>query len=106
MTTPMCQCSSVACEFGSVCATLLLGSEESQLPQQVGFAMTIGDVLEFLVKNGPGRTEAELADAIFGKAGYQQRVNQDCQLLANSGRIERRGLGGPTDPFRYYPVGN
>ncbi len=34
---------------------------------------------------------------------YQQRVNQDCNLLVDRGRAERRGLGGPGDPYHYYP---
>ena len=65
--------------------------------------MTIEDVLPFLVKNGPGRTAAQLAEAIFAGNGYQQRVNGDCARLANRGVIERRGAGGPADPYRYYP---
>jgi hypothetical protein len=64
--------------------------------------LTIGDVLVFLVQNGPGRTEAELAEAIFGDRAYQQRVNQDCVLLVNRGLIERRGKGGSSDPYRYF----
>jgi hypothetical protein len=66
--------------------------------------MTIGIVLEFLIRNGPGRTETELAEAIFGRQGYQQRVNQDCYLLTGKGTVERRGDGGNTDPFRYFPL--
>lgn len=65
---------------------------------------TISDVLVFLIKHGPGRTEAELAEAIFFKTGYQQRINGDCNLLLNRGQVERRGDGGPSDPYRYYPV--
>jgi hypothetical protein len=65
--------------------------------------LTILDVLEFLIRNGPGRTEVELSEAIFAERGYQQRVNQDCALLTNRGRVERRGGGGPSDPYRYFP---
>ena len=65
--------------------------------------VTLADVLTFLIKNGPGRTEAQLAEAVFADRGYQQRVNQDCALLANRGVVERRGDGGPSAPFRYYP---
>lgn len=63
---------------------------------------TISDVLLFLIENGPGRTEAQLAEAIFGSAGYQQRVNGDCQMLVARRSVERRGTGGPADPFRYF----
>jgi hypothetical protein len=64
---------------------------------------TILDALQFLIENGPGRTEAELARAIFGRDAYQQRVNGDCRLLENRGLVERRGTGGPGDPFTYFP---
>ena len=62
------------------------------------------DVLEFLIKKGPGRTEIELGRAIHGNAAYQQQVNQDLRLLVVRGRVERRGDGGPIDPFRYYTM--
>lgn len=65
---------------------------------------TISDVLLFLIDNGPGRTETELAQAIFGNEAYQQRVNSDCKLLLSMGRVERRGEGGPADPYRYFPA--
>ena len=67
---------------------------------------TIIQVLEFLISNGPGRTEMELAAAIFGDndKAYQQRVNQDCRMLVNKGVVERRGKGGPADPFKYFPT--
>ena len=65
---------------------------------------TISDVLLFPIENGPGRTETELAQAIFGRDGYRQRVNSDCNLLLNRGLVERRGAGGPSDAYRYYPA--
>ncbi|MET0747792.1 MAG: hypothetical protein ABWY49_06350 [Rhizobium sp.] len=49
-----------------------------------------------------GLTEAELARAVFGMDGYQQRVNPSCRLLIARGELERRGAGGPSDPFTYY----
>ena len=61
------------------------------------------DVIQYLVENGPGRTEIELARAIHGLRGYQQQVNQDCNMLVNLGKVERRGEGGINDPFRYFP---
>jgi len=35
------------------------------------------DVILFLVESCPGRTQAQLADAIFGRKAYQQRANPD-----------------------------
>lgn len=64
--------------------------------------MTLADAIVFLVQKGPGRTEAELAEAIYGKTGYQQQVNQECRLLVGHGKIVRKGNGGPGDPFRYF----
>jgi hypothetical protein len=64
--------------------------------------VTLSNVLLFLIEKGPGRTETELAEAVFANHAYQQRVNQDCRLLADRGAIERRGGGGPSDPYRYF----
>ena len=58
-------------------------------------------VLEYLIQKGPDRTEKQLAEAIHGLGANQQLVNQDCRMLADRGRIERLGDGGPNDPFRY-----
>ena len=63
---------------------------------------TLGEVLVFLIEKGPGRTEFELAEAIYADRAYQQRVNQDCRLLVDRGQIERRGTGGQADPYKYY----
>lgn len=65
--------------------------------------IVLADVLLFLIEKGPGRTEAQLAEAIFGNSGYQQRVNGDCWLLESKGYVERRGEGGPSDPYKYFP---
>ena len=62
------------------------------------------DVLEFLIRSAPGRTQRQLAQAIFGDNGYQQRVNQDCSLLVNVGRAECRGTGNSGEPFTYWPA--
>lgn len=66
--------------------------------------LTIIDVLEFLIRNGPGRTASELSVAIFGDSGYQQRVNSDCGLLVNRGLVTRVGAGGPNQPYKYFPA--
>jgi len=64
--------------------------------------MTIAERIMAVVAHRPGLTEAELADALFGRAGYQARVSQVCRSLVRQGRIERRGRGGLPHPFRYY----
>ena len=65
---------------------------------------TIADVLLFLIEKRSGRTARELAQAIFGEKGRQERVNGDCNLLLNRGLVERSGKGGQSDPYRYYPA--
>lgn len=65
--------------------------------------MQLADVLQYLIEKSPGRTERELAEAIYGR-DTQQLVNQDCRLLATAGKVERRGAGGRSDPYRYHPL--
>ena len=60
--------------------------------------------LKRLVNEGPGRTATELARALYGHDGYQARVGPALRTLCYSGQIERRGEGGPADPYRYFPV--
>ena len=62
------------------------------------------DVLLHLVDNGTGRSALELAQAIYGAAATELRIQQDLVRLVSSGAIERRGLGSLTDPHSYYPV--
>jgi hypothetical protein len=39
---------------------------------------------------------------LFGQNNaYQQRVNSDCRLLVDTGRLVRNGKGGPADPYTY-----
>ena len=66
--------------------------------------MTQLEVLKFLVESGPNRTQVELAKAIHGRAGYQQQVNQDCEILVSRGLVARGGSGGPGDPYRYHSL--
>lgn len=61
------------------------------------------DVVEYLIGAGPGRTAVGLAQAVHGPAGYQQRVNPECEMLVTAGKAERRGSGGPADPYRHHP---
>jgi hypothetical protein len=67
--------------------------------------MAVADEIEMLVARNPGLTEAEIAAALFGDAGYQSRVSNACTSLMKSRRIERGGRGGRSDPFRYFPKG-
>lgn len=66
--------------------------------------MTKIDVLQYLIEKGPGRTEAELARAIFGERATQQMVNGDIALLIGRGNAVRRGSGGPADSYRLFPA--
>ena len=53
--------------------------------------MAVADEVEALVTRSPGLTEAEIAAALFGDAGSQQRINKACMDLVKSRRIERGG---------------
>jgi hypothetical protein len=67
--------------------------------------MAVANEIEALLIRSPGLTEAEIANALFGKAGYPARVARACMTLLKRRRIERSGRGGRTDPFRYFPQG-
>lgn len=66
---------------------------------------TVQERIKERISERPGLTEAELAQAIFGMDGYQQRVNSTCRLMIARGEVERRGDGGPSDPFTYHLPG-
>jgi hypothetical protein len=68
--------------------------------------MGIADEIEALLIRNSGLTEAEIATALFGEAGYPARVARACMTLLKRRRIERSGRGGRTDPFRYFPKGH
>jgi hypothetical protein len=65
--------------------------------------MALADDIDLLVSRRPGLTELALAKSLFGRMGYQQRVNSTCRHLFREGRVERHGTGGPGHPFTYYP---
>jgi hypothetical protein len=67
--------------------------------------MTIADEIEAVLISRPGLTEAEIAAALFGEAGYPARVARALINLMKSRRIERNGRGGRIVPFRYFPKG-
>ncbi len=63
--------------------------------------MTIADEIINELRQHSGLTALEIAVNIFGRRHpYQQRVNHACRF--DGGRLERRGKGGPGDPFIYY----
>ena len=66
--------------------------------------MTVADDIMALVKRKRRLhlTEEDIADMLFGQdKAYQQRVNADCRLLVQEGRLVRNGRGGPDDPYTY-----
>ena len=63
--------------------------------------MTIHERILAEVARKPHLTEHEIAQALFGQDGYQQRVNQDCRWLVSQGKLQRNGVGGSSDPFTY-----
>ena len=65
--------------------------------------MALADHIDQLVSHRPGMTELALAKSLFGRVGYQQRVNSTCRRLFREGHLERHGTGGPGHPFTYYP---
>jgi len=64
--------------------------------------MLLEDIEEHIRQN-PGRTATEIAKALFGDHGYHQRVNNHCLALTLAKRVERKGTGGPGDPYTYHP---
>ena len=63
--------------------------------------MTVEDKIIDLVRRRSDLTEAEMANQIFGKEGYQQRVNSTCRRLLKEGKLKRHGRGGASDPYTY-----
>lgn len=66
--------------------------------------MALMDAVEDLVRQKPGLTEIQIAEAIYGERAYQQRVNPTCRKLLAEKRVERRGNGYYGDPYTYHPV--
>ena len=64
----------------------------------------LSDKVEHLIREMPGLTTTELAQTLFGLVGYHSRVSAECRLLFHLKRVERRGSGGPGDPYRYFPA--
>lgn len=71
----------------------------------MGARMRQIDVLEYLIRKGPGRSETELTRAMHGGLAHQKRLDGECARLVEQGKIERRGPGVKSDPYRYWPIG-
>jgi hypothetical protein len=61
----------------------------------------LADDVEKVICQNPGLTAREIAHILFGIDGYHDRVGNTCHALAETGRVERRGRGGPGEPFTY-----
>jgi hypothetical protein len=68
-----------------------------------GSMASLIDVLTFLIEKGPGRTQRELAEAIFGKGAQPSRVQYELGVVVRQGTVARRGNGDQSDPFKYFP---
>ena len=64
---------------------------------------SVSDRILSIVRHRPGLTELEIARAMYGKDATQQQVNRYCRELDELGLIERSGVGGPGDPYVYFP---
>jgi hypothetical protein len=60
--------------------------------------------IPLFIQHSPGHTAAQISQALFGLAGYHERVGNTLRMLSDLGNVERRGGGGPGDPFRYHPI--
>lgn len=65
--------------------------------------MLVDDVEQLIARN-PGLTATQIAARLYGLDGYQERMGLALRQLWRSGRIERRGKGGPGNPFIYHAV--
>jgi len=66
--------------------------------------MTVADDVLNLVKRKPRLrlTAIDITEMLYGQDNaYQQRVNADCVLLCDQGKLVRNGRGGPSDPYTY-----
>lgn len=63
---------------------------------------SLADLLQLLVGYGPGRTEVELAEAVYGSGINQHSVMLTLQLLEARGAVTRNGDGSLAQPHRYF----
>ena len=51
------------------------------------------DGLLFLIQMGPGRTQQQLVDAIYGPGAPKNHISYECLSLVNSGRFSGEAAG-------------
>jgi hypothetical protein len=88
---------------GSHTAVPTEGAIAMRFPSRAKQEHVAQQVLE-AVRRRPGMTELEIAKGIFGPAAVQPQVNPHCRKLLERGLVERKGGGGPGDPYVYYPA--
>ena len=64
--------------------------------------MALVDDIEDLIAMRPGLTEAQISEHLYGRSGYQQKVNPTCRRLLKLGRVRREGNGYQSDPYTYH----
>lgn len=65
--------------------------------------MTLVRKICTLIDRNPGLTQKQIAARLFGDGTPQQRVSYQCQYLARTRQVERRGVGLQYHPYRYFP---
>jgi hypothetical protein len=67
--------------------------------------MTLGEkIIQYAIDN-PGKTARQITDdVVVGSDNPQQRANGPLLEAVRAGRLVRTGVGGRTDPFKYFPV--
>ncbi len=66
--------------------------------------MTLEDKILILLRGLSGLTEAQIQDVLV-PVGSKRRVKLACRHLMKAKRVQRRGLGGPGHPYRYFLFG-
>lgn len=63
---------------------------------------SLADLLQLLIGYGPGRTDVELAQAVYGSGVEKRSVMLTLQLLEARSMVTREGDGSPEQPYRYF----
>ena len=82
------------------------GSRAARLGGRTGrrSALEQIEVLLYLVENGPGRSELEVSEAIYGIPGYPQRLQQTFSSSSALARSNAKAKGAPPIRNTYHPI--